>query len=122
MRLVSLLALLVSPLLAACQSQPPADITDPGQLIFLGYAKKEVNCSRCHGAEGQGGTDAPEIRGVSDKYDENTILGIIELGKGEGEDAMPGFEGQLTESEIRALLKFLTTLKPLPSETESSTN
>jgi mono/diheme cytochrome c family protein len=98
-------------LFVGCQANPPAEITDPGQLLFLGYAKKEVNCSRCHGPDGQGGLDAPDIRAVFKKYDEEKIMNIIEFGKGEGKKAMPPFEGKITEEELTTLLKFLKTLQ-----------
>jgi mono/diheme cytochrome c family protein len=98
-------------LFVGCQASPPAEITDPGQLLFLGYAKNEVNCSRCHGPDGQGGQDAPDIRAVFKKYDEEKIMNIIEFGKGEGKKAMPPFESKITEEELTALLKFLKTLQ-----------
>jgi len=102
----------------ACQADPPPEITDPGQLLFLGYAKKEVNCSRCHGPDGQGGQDAPDIRAVFKKYDEEKIMNIIEFGKGEGKKAMPPFEGKITEAELTVLLKFLKTMQ-MPDSLEN---
>jgi mono/diheme cytochrome c family protein len=107
MRFLPLISVL---LLLSCAADPPSDITDPGQLLFLGYAKKEVNCSRCHGAEGQGGQDAPDIRDAFSKHTENDIIFFIENGKGEGKDVMPALEGELTEAELRYLLRFLKTL------------
>ena len=95
----------------SCEAKPPADITDPGQLLFLGYAKKEVNCARCHGQNGAGGQEAPDIRTLFKKYDEEMVAEIIEVGKGEGPDAMPSFETQLNEEEISLLLKFLKSIQ-----------
>ncbi|MFQ5616207.1 MAG: c-type cytochrome [Anaerolineales bacterium] len=86
-------------------------MTDPGQLIFLGYAKEDVNCSKCHGADGRGGMQAPDIRDVFTKYEEEVILDIIEFGKGEGTSSMPPFEGKITEEELQTLLRFLKTLQ-----------
>ena len=99
-----------------CESKPPVDITDPGQLLFLGYAKKEINCARCHGPAGEGGQDAPDIRNAYEEYSETDILFFIENGKGDGKDAMPAMQGQITEQEIQHLLKFLRTLEPRPSQ------
>ncbi|MFQ5750814.1 MAG: c-type cytochrome [bacterium] len=99
---------------SGCENKPPADITDAGQLLFLGYAKKDVNCSRCHGPEGQGGMLAPDIRNAFDKYEEDRILEIIEHGKGKGSNAMPPFKDKITQEEMAVLLQFLKTLK-LPS-------
>lgn len=95
----------------ACESGPPPDITDPGELLFLGYARKDVNCARCHGPQGQGGMQAPSVQEAFKKHGEDGILDIIELGKGEGEDAMPPFEGQLSEEELSALLRFLRSVQ-----------
>lgn len=98
-------------LVAGCGSDPRAVVTDPGQRLFLGYTKKEVNCARCHGLEGQGGNDGPNIQGVFQKYDRDTILDIIEYGKGEGEKQMPPFASHLTDEELQMLLRFVRSLQ-----------
>jgi mono/diheme cytochrome c family protein len=103
--------LLILLFVLGCEAKPPEGVTDPGQLLYLGYLKKDVNCSRCHGPEGAGGTQAPDIRTVYRKLDQDTILDIIEYGKGEGSNAMPPFEGKLSETELRALLGFLKSLE-----------
>ncbi len=100
----------------SCESKPPADINDPGQLLYLGYAKKEVNCARCHGTAGEGGQDAPDIRNAFEEYSETDILFFIENGKGEGKNAMPALQGKVTDQEIQHVLKFLRTLKPQPGQ------
>lgn len=97
-----------------CEAKPPADVTDPGQLLFLGYSKKEVNCARCHGQNGAGGPEAPDIRTLFKKYDEEMVAEIIAVGKGEGPDAMPPFEIQLKEEEIDLLVKFLKSIQAEP--------
>ena len=102
----------------ACESGPPPDITDPAQLLYLGYAKKEVNCARCHGGDGRGGQDGPDLRRVFEKYDEDEVLDIIESGKGRGKDAMPPFEYKVTESELQLLLRFLRQIQ-LPAADSS---
>jgi len=94
-----------------CEAKPPADISDPGQLLFLGYAKKEVSCARCHGQNGAGSPEAPDIRTVFKKYDREMLADIIEVGKGEGPDAMPPFEAKLNEEEINLLVKFLKSIQ-----------
>ena len=94
-----------------CENKPPEDITDPGQLLFLGYTKKDVNCARCHGPEGQGGMQGPDIREMFIKYDEDKIIEIIKLGKGQGSEAMPPYEDKMNKEELQALLKYLRTFK-----------
>lgn len=95
-----------------CKNQPPADVTDPGQLLFLGFAKDGVNCSRCHGPDGQGGTDAPELYKIFTTYDEQKVREIILEGKGLGKKSMPAFEEKLTPAELEALMKFLKNAFP----------
>jgi len=95
----------------ACHKQPPADVTDPGQRLFLGYVTKEVNCSRCHGEDALGRDKAPDLTKVFKKYDADKIAEIIEEGKGLGKEAMPPFEGKVTEEDIENLVKFLQTIQ-----------
>lgn len=99
----------------SCKATPPADITDPGQLLYLGYTKKEIDCARCHGQNGAGGSEAPDIRSVFTKYDTEMVAEIIEIGKGKGPDAMPPFESQLTEEEVNLLVKFLKSIQIEPA-------
>lgn len=106
-RIFILFGLLVA---AGCKNEPPSDMTDPGQLLYSGYTKKDVNCARCHGPEGQGGMQAPDIRNVFDKFTEDEIADMIDEGKGQGEKAMPPFENKLSEAEVQLLIDFLRKL------------
>ncbi len=94
----------------SCEVKPPPDITDPGQLLFLGYTRQEVNCTRCHAPDGQGGQQAPDIRKVFEKYEAEKIVRIVMEGKGLGNDAMPGFAEHLSREEVDFLVNFLRTL------------
>lgn len=96
---------------ASCDSGPPSDMTDPGQLLYLGYTKKSVNCGRCHGPEGQGGTEAPEIKSALDKYSEDEIKAIILNGKGKAPNDMPPFEGEVDDKQMMHLINFMRTLR-----------
>ena len=109
------LALLALAILCACDDGPPPDMTDPGQLLFMGYVKKDVNCSRCHGVDGKGGEKAPSLDGVFAKLGEDGVLDIIEEGKKGKEDDMPPFEGMITDDELTNLLAFLKTLQSQPA-------
>jgi len=93
-----------------CQKSPPPDIIDPGNLLFLGYVKKDVNCARCHGEHGQGGWKAPDIQNIFVKRDSAKIVRTIKRGHNEEED-MPAFGDKLTETELADLLRFLKTLR-----------
>jgi len=95
----------------ACEAKPPPDVSDPGHLLYLGFGKKDVNCAKCHGPDGQGGWQAPDIRDVFSKSDSSKIARIIKRGKG-GDDEMPAFADKLSEMEIHQLMKHLQTMTP----------
>ena len=96
-------------LFTACDSRPPAHMTDPGQLIYLGYTNPEANCSRCHGEEGQGGMFGPKIRGVLQKRGAEFVRETIRHGKGEDDDRMPALAEHLSAEQIEQVLRFLST-------------
>ena len=94
--------------LIACDSGPPEDITDPGQLIFLGYKDKYTSCARCHGKEGRGGWNKPSIRNSIAKHGRAKVRQFIIEGKGTGDDTMPALQGYLTPEEIEQVLDYIT--------------
>lgn len=102
-------ALLAIVLLQGCDVKPPAHVTDPGHLTYLGFTNREVQCSRCHGDEGQGGMFGPKLRGVVQKHGRGYVRKTILDGKGKGDDSMPAFKDQLTEEQIDQVIKFLAT-------------
>jgi cytochrome c6 len=73
-----------------------------------------AKCQVCHGAKGLGDTpfgkslavppyNAPDIRKMSDA----DLTVVIKKGK----NKMPGFSGQVTDSEIKEVLKYIHTLQ-----------
>jgi len=96
-------------LFSACDAKPPADMTDPGQLIYLGYTNKQANCSRCHGAQGQGGMFGPKIRGVLQKKGARHVREMILYGDEDGEDKMPPLADELSAEQVTQVLQFLST-------------
>lgn len=95
--------------LLGCAAEPPKDVTDPGQLTYLGFVNREVNCSRCHGAEGTGGMFGPKINDIMRRKSRAYVRDVILHGKGEDDDAMPGFAQQLTPEQVEQVLDFLAT-------------
>lgn len=93
----------------ACSSTPPPDITDPGQLIYLGYADKDVQCSRCHGPGGQGGMFGPSLRGSVRRLGVDSARQIIRFGRGAGDKRMEGLEGELSTLQIEQVIAFIKT-------------
>jgi mono/diheme cytochrome c family protein len=79
---------------------PPAGTPEQkGHTLFL------LNCAHCHGADARG-DEAPDLHGVT-KSDAR-IASLIKNGK-KGE--MPKFASKLTDSEIKALVAFVRSLK-----------
>jgi mono/diheme cytochrome c family protein len=95
--------------LFACSPSPPPDITDPGQLIYLGYADKYAQCSRCHGQEGQGGMFGPSLRGSVKKIGVDSARQVIRFGRGAGDNRMEGFDGKLSSLQIEQVISFIST-------------
>lgn len=64
----------------------------------------ENNCLSCHGAEGSGGHNGPNLQDIN--MDKEQIIKQIKNGSGN----MPGFEGTLTEEEIKAVTEYIRSL------------
>ncbi len=70
-----------------------------------GYKLFMLNCAHCHGTDGRS-DEGPDLHGVT-KSDQR-IVTIIQNGiKGE----MPKFSAKLNDTETRALVAFIRTLK-----------
>ena len=79
---------------------PPA-----GTQASQGYDLFQMNCAHCHGTDARGG-EGPDLHRLAKS--EARISSLIKNGiKGE----MPRFGDKLTDSDIRALLAFLKSLK-----------
>ena len=97
--------------LFACEAKPPAHVTDPGHLTYLGFTNRDAQCSRCHGDEGQGGMFGPKLRGIVQRKGADYVRKTILHGKGEGDDAMPPLSDKLTSEQIDQVIAFLATWK-----------
>lgn len=71
-------------------------------------------CQVCHGADGKGDTPAGKKLGVKDfhspevtKMSDAELVEAIKKGKGK----MQGYEGKLTDDQIKSLVKYLRSLK-----------
>ena len=79
---------------------PPA-----GTPSNQGYKLFMLNCAHCHGTDARG-DEGPDLHGV--RKSDQRIVSIIQNGiKGE----MPKFSAKLNETETRALVAFIRTLK-----------
>lgn len=71
-------------------------------------------CQVCHGADGKGGTPAGQKLAVKDfhspevaKMSDAELIEAIKKGKGK----MQGYEGKLADDQIKALVKYIHSLK-----------
>ncbi len=78
-------------------------IQDPGQLLFNGYTKPEVNCYHCHNGDGRGSGRGPDLSKAVPKMPDAKVLEII----AQGEGFMPGFAEKLSEPERGQILAWL---------------
>ena len=80
-------------------------IPPPGTTANRGYKLYMMNCAHCHGVDARG-DEGPDLH-VMTKSD-NRIVTIIQNGiKGE----MPKFNAKLNDTDTRALVAFIRTLK-----------
>jgi mono/diheme cytochrome c family protein len=80
-------------------------IPPTGTPANQGYKLFTLNCAHCHGDDARG-DEGPDLHGV--KKSDQRIVSIIQNGiKGE----MPKFSAKLNDTETRALVAFIRTLK-----------
>ncbi len=81
---------------------------DPG-LVEEGQKVFEQNCQSCHGESGQGSADAPSWLDDATLLAQHSLEEIIAIAS-EGSAAMPGFAGELSQTEIEAVAVYTRTL------------
>lgn len=79
-----------------------ASIEHPGQLLFNGHVKEDVNCFKCHGGDARGSMRGPSLE-VTAKMSDAEILEYID----EGEGIMPSFADELTSDEKAQIISWL---------------
>jgi alcohol dehydrogenase (cytochrome c) len=104
LRICFLISLLIVPIaVGAMQNQTPAT-HDAARKQF------ETLCSRCHGADGNGGEMGPPIvTGIVARSDAELMTVIRD---GRPATGMPPFGGAIPESDMTPLVAFLRTLRP----------
>ncbi len=100
-----MIALGLGAVLAACAGkQTPRDsITDPGEMIYNGYAVAGVDCYKCHGADGKGTWRGANLTEKVPKMTDQAIAKTINEGPG----LMPAFKDKLTPQQITTLTAWL---------------
>jgi len=71
-------------------------------------------CQVCHGADGKGDTPAGKKVGVKDFHSPEVVKAsdaqLFEITK-KGKDKMPAYDKKLTDDQIKALVKYIRSLK-----------
>jgi mono/diheme cytochrome c family protein len=78
-------------------------IQDPGQLLFNGYTKPEINCYHCHNGDGRGAGRGPDLAKSLAKMPDAAVLEVI----AKGATFMPAFGDQLAPEEQKQILAWL---------------
>ena len=77
----------------------------PGTQTHEGYALFLMNCAHCHGSDARG-DEGPDLHGIT--RSEASISALIRNGR-KGE--MPKFGAKLSDSQIRALVAFINSMR-----------
>ncbi|HLJ25821.1 MAG TPA: cytochrome c [Candidatus Angelobacter sp.] len=74
----------------------------------------KTKCQVCHGADGKGDTPAGQKMGAKDfhspevaKMSDAELVEAVKKGKGK----MQGYDGKLTDDQIKSLVKYIRSLK-----------
>jgi len=96
--------------LASCAgTQRPADqIKSPGEALFNGRVKPDVNCYSCHNGDGSGTIRGPNLGKRVPKLTDQQIAQAIADGPG----LMPSFKDKLTDAEVKEITAWLRTQFP----------
>ena len=89
----------------ACAGTPitPDKITTPGEALFNGRVKPDVNCYKCHNGDGTGTWRGPNLgKRVPGLTDQQIAQAIIE-----GPGFMPSFKDKVTPAEIEQITAWL---------------
>jgi mono/diheme cytochrome c family protein len=98
-------ALVLSLCLLACAGTPitPDRITSPGEALFNGRVKPDVNCYKCHNGDGTGTMRGPNLAkrvpGLTDQQIAQAIL--------EGPGFMPSFKDKVDANDIAQITAWL---------------
>ena len=95
----------ISLAIAACAgTQVAADrITSPGQALFNGWTKADVDCYTCHDGDGSGTWRGPDLATRVPTLTDEEIADTIR----EGPSIMPSFEDELSDAEIGQIVAWL---------------
>lgn len=96
--------------LAACAGTqtPKQQITAPGEALFNGQVRAEVNCYKCHNGDGGGTLRGPNLGKRVPNLTDQDIAGAIAKGPG----LMPSFKDKVSDAEVKEIVAWLRTRFP----------
>jgi mono/diheme cytochrome c family protein len=102
--LLTAAALLLAALSACAGSQLPADkITSPGEALFNGRIRPDVNCYQCHNGDATGTMRGPNLGKRVPKLTDQQIAQAI----AEGPGFMPSFKDKVSAAEVQQITAWL---------------
>ncbi|MGB9641310.1 MAG: c-type cytochrome [Anaerolineales bacterium] len=95
---------------------PDKPVAVTQESLALGSDLYAQNCSRCHGADGQGTRRAPSlnVKGYLETTNDAALQQIITLGV--PGTAMPAWGDRLSDAEIQAIVGFIRSWQPTAPE------
>jgi mono/diheme cytochrome c family protein len=87
----------------AGKQTPPDRISSPGEALFNGQTKPDVNCYKCHNGDGSGTWRGPDLGKRAPKLTDQQIVKTIMDGPG----LMPSFKDKVSEVEGEAIASWL---------------
>jgi mono/diheme cytochrome c family protein len=94
---------LVGALSCAGKQTPRDGISDPGEMIYNGFAVPDVKCYSCHNADGRGTWREANLAESVPKMTDQAIANAIEEGPG----MMPAFKDKLDSQQVASLTAWL---------------
>ncbi len=98
-------ALTLVALVTACAGTqlPPGQITSPGERLFNGRVRADIDCYRCHNGDATGTWRAPNLTKRVGHLSDGEIAGAIASGPG----LMPSYRGKLSAAEVAEITAWL---------------
>ncbi len=94
----------LAPVLACGGTQlPTQEITSPGEALFNGRVRANINCYSCHNGDATGTWHAPDLTQRVPALTDTQIADAIAKGPG----LMPSFKGKLSDAEVREIIAWL---------------
>ena len=92
-------------LLTACAGTqvPAGQITSPGEALFNGQRRADLDCYRCHNGDATGTWRAPNLTKRVAQLSDGEIAGAIARGPG----LMPSYRGKLNAAEVAEITAWL---------------